>query len=76
MFILWGWRIRKHEISAGQFHCQSCAADAPYKLVEPRRWFTLFFIPVIPLDRQDRYVECAKCGGAYTEAAANIPAAR
>lgn len=32
-----------------------------------RRWFTLFFIPVIPLDELDRFYECDSCKSAYNE---------
>ena len=31
----------------GAFHCPNCGGDRAYKLKIGRRWFTLFFVPVI-----------------------------
>jgi tellurite resistance protein len=30
-----------------------------------RRWFTLFFLPIIPLDLAGEYIECNTCLGTY-----------
>ena len=32
-----------------------------------RNYFSLYFIPVIPLEVADRYVECSSCGSLYSE---------
>ena len=32
-----------------------------------RRFFTLYFIPIIPLDRLGEYVECKSCKSTYNE---------
>ena len=49
----------------GTFHCPACGAGAPYDQKEVRRYFTLFFIPVIPLHKVADYVECGRCGGNF-----------
>ena len=56
--LIWGWRARRKTLSEGTFFSPAAGRDAPYRLVEARRWFTLFFIPIIPLKVLGVYVEC------------------
>jgi hypothetical protein len=37
----------------------------PYTHKAVRNWFTLYFVPVIPMGRRGEYVECSSCGGTY-----------
>lgn len=46
----------------GTFHCPACGAGAPFQEKGIRRFFTLFFIPLIPLDKVNEHVECGRCG--------------
>lgn len=51
---------------AGEFHCPGCGwTRQPYEHKTVRRFFTLYFIPVIPLDKLGEYVRCMTCGGTY-----------
>lgn len=51
---------------AGDFHCPGCGwTRQPYEHKTVRRFFTLYFIPVIPLDKLGEYVKCQTCGGTY-----------
>jgi len=68
MFLIWGWRALNSVLSTGTFHCPYCAGDAAYRLMRSRRWFTVFFLPVIPLEVLDSFVECDHCGHAFVEA--------
>jgi hypothetical protein len=43
------------------FVCRVCGNEAAQRLVKHRRWFTLFFIPVIPYSTKHVYT-CAYCG--------------
>jgi DnaJ-domain-containing protein 1 len=62
--VIYGTRGMTSVGGMGQFHCPSCGESA-YRHKKVRRWFTLFFIPVIPLDLAGEYVECGKCYGTY-----------
>ncbi|GAA3803801.1 zinc-ribbon domain-containing protein [Cellulomonas soli] len=73
MFIIWGWRAVMEVLGLGLFHCPTCQQDREYRHVRPRRWFTLFFVPVIPLQRLEPFVECTTCKGTYREAVLEIP---
>lgn len=48
-------------IGTGQFHCPNCGGDREYKHQTARRFFTLFFVPVIPLDKVGEVVRCQTC---------------
>ncbi|MCA9245859.1 MAG: DUF533 domain-containing protein [Planctomycetales bacterium] len=67
--IIWGSRGRTSLIEGGQFHCPQCGVQRGCGLKEVRRYFTLYFIPLIPLDKAGRYVECNSCGGTFAEEA-------
>ena len=51
----------------GNFTCPMCMRQAAYRQRQIRRWFTLYFIPIIPLHVACRYVECASCGAELDE---------
>ncbi len=65
MFILFGTRGITSTADEGTFHCPECEGKQDYKLKRVRRFFTLFFIPLIPLDKLGEYVECNNCGSTY-----------
>ncbi|WP_420574484.1 zinc-ribbon domain-containing protein [Kordia sp.] len=69
MFIIFGTRGIKHTVSESPVLTNSCPNCDNGTLVNKlyRRWFTLFFIPVIPLDVVDRFYECNNCKSAYNE---------
>jgi len=69
MFILFGTRGIKHVKGDGNIIKKSCPSCNDGNLVNKlyRRWFTLFFIPTIPLDEIDKFYECDACGSAYNE---------
>src|SRR5690606_10175763 len=56
------------------FFCPQCGGDRPYAQKKGRRWFTLFFIPVVPLNHVgEEFVECDTCHAAYSLAALRMP---
>ena len=69
MLIIFGIRVLFSVLSRGTFHCPQCGVDRAYQLRQPRRWFTLFFIPVVPMDKRDAFVECDTCHGRFTQQA-------
>ena len=71
--IIWGWRAFKALLATGVFFCPRCQGDRTYRHLTARRWFTLFFIPIIPLERLGTFVECDTCHGTFTEASLDTP---
>ena len=65
MLIIFGFRVFCRTIAQGTFHCRRCGGDRPYRHRAGRRWFTLFFLPVIPLNSVGEHVQCATCRTRY-----------
>jgi len=51
----------------GAFYCPNCGGQQHYEMRQVRRFFTLYFIPLIPLDVIGRFVRCGGCGSEYQE---------
>ncbi|MEE9382649.1 MAG: TerB family tellurite resistance protein [Nannocystaceae bacterium] len=58
--LIYGTRSISSSKHTGQFYCPRCGSQ-PYDLKSVRRFFTLYFIPLIPLDKLGEYVECLNC---------------
>ena len=69
--IIWGSRGVTSTVDSTQFHCPQCNMSRSCGLKEVRNYFTLYFIPIIPLNVAGRYVECSSCGGTFAEEALN-----
>lgn len=66
--IIFGTRGVTTTTGAGDFHCPGCGARRPYERKRVRRFFTLYFIPLVPLDVLGEYVECKACKDTYKPA--------
>ena len=63
--IIFGTRGVKSTIKEGKFHCPQCASQQAYKHKKVTKFFTLYFIPLIPLGSAGEYVECQSCRGTF-----------
>ena len=63
--IIFGTRGITYSAGSGDFVCPACQSEMPYSHKRVRRFFTLYFIPLIPLDLHGEYVECQQCRGTY-----------
>jgi hypothetical protein len=66
--IIWGWRARVVNGEQGQFNCPNCGVRRLYQRKKLQRFFTLYFIPLIPLKVLQESIECQVCKEAYTPA--------
>lgn len=69
--IIFGTRGVTLNGDSGNFYCPKCASQQPYKEKTVRRFFTLFFIPILPLDKLGNYIECQNCKGTFDTEALN-----
>jgi hypothetical protein len=60
-------------VAEGAFHCPQCGGDRAYKQKIGRRWFTLFFVPVIPLNKVAEVVQCGTCNTRYQPGVLSVP---
>jgi zinc-ribbon family len=70
MLFLFGVRTKAKSMGQTERSCTKCARPTMHNAIEARRWFTLFFIPVIPLGASYA-VRCGVCGLA-TKASADL----
>lgn len=63
--IIWGTRGLTSTLEKGSFHCPRCGPDKGFKILAVKRWFTLYFIPIIPMGEAGRYLECNTCAGTF-----------
>jgi hypothetical protein len=74
MLLIWGMKARARVLLTGVFFCPTCGGDRHFERKQFRRWFTLFFIPVIPLNNVgDEFVECTTCRQAYKPTVLDMP---
>lgn len=63
--IIFGTRGVKSTVKSGNFNCPQCERSVPYRHRKVRKFFTLYFIPLIPLGGAGEYVECGSCNGTF-----------
>jgi len=61
MIILFGFRRKSSRLATIFVMCAHCHTPAAHALTRSRRFFTLFFIPVIPLGTK-YFTTCTMCG--------------
>ena len=64
MFILFGFSSKPKVEGVIKNKCPSCQKKSLIRIVKVTEWFTLFFIPVIPLGSKV-FLECLQCGSGY-----------
>ena len=63
--IIFGTRGVTSPVARGDFRCPSCEKKRSYVHQRVRRFFTLYWIPIIPLDVVGEYIECQSCRGTF-----------
>lgn len=63
--IIFGSRSVTGSKGTGSFDCPRCGTRRSYDHKRVRRFFTLYFIPLIPLRTIAEYIECDGCKGTY-----------
>lgn len=65
-FIIFGWprRTKTYGPTLPE-HCDRCDNHTYFFLFKARRWFSLFFIPFLPLGRARRHLVCGICQAGF-----------
>lgn len=62
LFIIFGWKTRTKEYGPTYpAECPHCTNDNYFHLLKARRWFRLYFIPVLPLSSASYDLVCPTC---------------
>ena len=75
MLIIFGFRTFFRTLGQGVFHCRRCGGDREYRHRAGRRFFTVFFIPLIPLASKGEHVQCTTCHTPYAMDVLQLPTA-
>ena len=73
MLIIFGLRVFYRTVTQGVFHCRRCGGDRQYRQRAGRRWVTVFFLPLIPLNSVDEHVRCTTCRTRYVTDVLSVP---
>lgn len=73
VLLIFGFKVRLTTVESLMFFCPSCGGDRSAARRNARRWFTLFWIPVIPLSRVGDVVECETCHNRFDPIVARRP---
>lgn len=63
--IIWGTRGLTRKGKPGRFFCPQCDGERDYRTVKVQRFFTLYFIPLIPMDVVYEGVRCETCASEF-----------
>lgn len=75
MLLIWGYKALYKTLAEGTFYCPHEGGDRSYRTRQARRWFTFFWIPIIPLKVLGEFVECQACRNAYDPKVLTMPTA-
>jgi len=73
VILIWGFKALFKTIGSGTFFCPNEGGDRGYQLKQARKWFTFFWIPIIPLKVLGEQIECGSCGAAYDPRVLELP---
>ena len=59
--IIWGSKVREIVESSGNFHCPECDSEKLYSAISAKKYFTLYFLPLFPLETLGNYIKCDGC---------------
>lgn len=60
--IIFGTKVRYKVVGEGEFLCPKCEQTRAYQRKKAVRYFSLYFVPVIPIGQLGEVVECQTCG--------------
>ena len=73
MLLIFGTTIRFKHLAEQDFFCPSCGGDRRGVLEVARRWFSVFFLPIIPLGELGESVRCTTCGHRFERSVLDHP---
>jgi len=73
MLIVFGFKVRFNTIATLTFFCPRCGGDRVGARRTARRWFAIFWVPVIPLNPLGEVLECQSCHTRFDPAVADRP---
>ncbi len=73
LLVIWGLRVIYRTTARGVFFCRKCGGDRDYRRRTGRRFITVFFLPLIPLNKTGEHVQCTRCKTRYVTEVLRVP---
>src|SRR3989304_4010692 len=73
MWIVFGFTATGHNWGNENRYCLKCRRTTPHALKAGRVWFSLFFLPLLPLTRLGFAVQCGSCANEIADLARPVP---
>lgn len=73
MFLLVGERLKQKETELGNRRCVVCDAETLFIAVTEQNFFSLFGLPLFPLEKTAEYQRCSRCDSAYAADDLSVP---
>ena len=75
MIFLFGERTRTRSAPVGERRCAVCQSNETFSEQSESTWFTMFAIPLLPIEQTARYERCERCLTAYQKGHYDLPSA-
>ena len=72
-FLIYGFKVRYKTLMTGTFFCPKCGGDRQYERRQARRWFHLYYIPMVPAKILGEQVKCTTCGTSFRDSVLSRP---
>lgn len=59
--IIFGTSNKMKTTGSGEFYCPNCRTTRAYERKQAKRYFSLYFIPLIPMGDAGEFVQCQTC---------------
>ena len=59
--VIYGTKGKIRTIGTGSFYCPRCKTNRSYKHQKISKYFSLYFIPIFPIQNLGEYIECQFC---------------
>lgn len=63
--IIFGTRGVTGVMATGQFHCPACGQVRSYEHKRARQFFSLYWIPILPIRTLGEWIQCKECQGEF-----------
>ncbi len=70
--IIYGWTTKEKTLESTEFFCPNCREHRDCEHRAVKRYFTLYFIPLIPLGTVGEFIHCDTCEGQFDTAVLDL----
>ncbi|HNR44483.1 MAG TPA: zinc-ribbon domain-containing protein [Methanofastidiosum sp.] len=63
--VVFGTGGRNKTITSGTFYCPTCNSEQEFNHKKAKKYFTLYFVPLIPLEEGGEFIECKNCKSTF-----------